>query len=69
MDEIKSAEIEFQHYSILVARIQTTAGEDRHKDHGDRGTLYRIFDLRLESRCDSVTFDNECNPSSTRQPG
>ena len=31
---------------ILVAWIQTTAIGDQYKDHDNRGTLYRIFDIR-----------------------
>ena len=52
MDEVKSAETELRQDSILVAWIQTAAGEDRLKDHDNRWTPYRIFDLRQESRRD-----------------
>ena len=49
MVEVKSAEAELRQDSILVAWIQTAAGEDRHKDHDNRWTPYRIFYLRQEA--------------------
>ena len=35
-----------------MASVIPAAGEDRHKDHDNRWTLYWIFDLRQESRRD-----------------
>ena len=52
LDEVESAEAELRQDSIHVAWIQTAVGEDRHKDHIDRWTLYRILDFRQESRRD-----------------
>ena len=44
----KPAETEFGGDPILVAWIKTTAIEDQNKDHDNRGTLYRMFDIRQD---------------------
>ena len=58
MDEVKSVEVELRQDSILVAWIQTVAGEDRHKDHDNN-----IDERRIESSTSAknlcVTFDSE----------
>ena len=52
VDAIEPAEIELRQDPIHVARVQTTAGEDRDRVHANRRTLHQILNLRKESGSD-----------------